>query len=295
MRDAIQDFLTHIEVQLGYSVNTLNAYRNDLSQLGDFAEVQNIDGWGAFDKDAVVDYLLELKSRYDSSATVARKMAATKRFFRFLAETSAIAEDPTVLLDSPKVKKRLPRTLPLEDVARLLAAPADGSGPKSLRDAAMLELLYATGMRVSELVALDLDDVNLASASVRCFGKGSKERIIPMHAAVDALGSYLEEGRVTYLKDRRERALFLNPRGGRLTRQGLWLIIKGYVEQAGITSRVTPHTLRHSFATHMLDGGAGLREVQRLLGHSNVATTQIYTQVSDERLRSAYDDAHPRA
>ncbi|MCB0217412.1 MAG: site-specific tyrosine recombinase XerD [Caldilineae bacterium] len=296
VHEQILDFLNHIEVQLGYSANTLTAYRNDLGQLASFASGSaGIDDWRDFDKDAVVNYLLDLKAREYSSATVARKMAATKRFFRFLAETSVIGDDPTVLLDSPKVKKRLPRTLSLEDVAALLAAPAAGQGPKAMRDAAMLELLYATGMRVSELVALNTDDLNLASASVRCFGKGSKERIIPMDPAVPPLRRYLEAGRVTYLKDREERALFLNPRGTRLTRQGLWLIIKGYVEEIGIRVEVTPHTLRHSFATHMLDGGAGLREVQRLLGHSNVSTTQIYTQVSGERLRDAYDDAHPRA
>jgi integrase/recombinase XerD len=295
VREQIDEFLTHIEVQLGYSHNTLTAYRNDLGQLLAFVESQALESWASADKDTVVNYMLHLKERAYSSATVARKMAATKRFFRYLAETGAIQADPTALMDSPKVKKRLPRSLSTEDVARLLAAPLAGSGPKALRDAAMLELLYATGMRVSELVALNLDDVNLASATVRCFGKGSKERIIPIYSrAVAAIRDYQDEGRVTYLKDRDERALFLNPRGSRLTRQGLWLIIKAYVEQAGVRSEVTPHTLRHSFATHLLDGGAGLREVQKLLGHSNVSTTQIYTHVSGERLRSAYDDAHPR-
>lgn len=296
MREQIDEFLTHIEVQLGYSKNTLTAYRNDLGQLLDFVDTQTLGSWAKADKDTVVNYMLHLKERAYSSATVARKMAATKRFFRYLAETGAIAADPTALMDSPKIKKRLPRALSTEDVALLLAAPLAGSGPKALRDAAMLELLYATGMRVSELVALNLDDVNLASATVRCFGKGSKERIIPIYPrAVEAIRDYQDEGRVTYLKDRDERALFLNPRGSRLTRQGLWLIIKAYVEQAGVRSEVTPHTLRHSFATHLLDGGAGLREVQRLLGHSNVSTTQIYTHVSGERLRSAYDESHPRS
>jgi integrase/recombinase XerD len=169
-------------------------------------------------------------------------------------------------------------------------------GAKALRDAALLEVLYATGMRVSELVSLDIDDVNLASATVRCFGKGGKERVIPMHPrAVEALSAYMTSGRVAYLREPTQRALFLNPRGTRLTRQGLWLIIKDYVRKAGIEADVTPHTLRHSFATHLLEGGAGLREVQKLLGHSNVSTTQIYTHVSDERLRKAYDQAHPRA
>ena len=297
MREHIDDFLTHIEVQLGYSKNTLTAYRNDLGQLADFVEKQpGIGSWSSVDKNVIVNFMLDLKAREYSAATVARKMAATKRFFRHLGSEGTIAEDPTALLDSPKVKKRLPRALSRSQIERLLAVPRKGEGPKPLRDAAMLELLYATGMRVSELVSLNTDDVNLASATVRCFGKGAKERIIPIYPqAVDALQAYLDAGRINYLKDRSERALFLNPRGSRLTRQGLWLIIKAYVEDAGIRSKVTPHTLRHSFATHLLDGGAGLREVQRLLGHSNVSTTQIYTHVSGKRLRDAYDDAHPRS
>jgi integrase/recombinase XerD len=181
-------------------------------------------------------------------------------------------------------------------VDKLLAAPGRTPGPKGLRDAALIELLYATGMRVSEIVSLNVDDVNLASASVRCFGKGGKERIIPIYGrAVAAVRTYIDDGRMAYLRDRQNKALFLNARGTRLTRQGLWLIIKDYVADAGIEAEVTPHTLRHSFATHLLDGGVGLREVQQLLGHSNVSTTQIYTHVSTARLRDAYDQAHPRA
>ena len=297
MRARIEEFLDHIRVELGYSANTLTAYRNDLRQFAEYLdEHASVDGWRQVDKDLIVRYVLHLKERQYSPATVARKVAAVKSFFHFLVAEGVITDDPTATLDAPRVKKRLPKTLAREDVDKLLAAPLEGEGPKALRDAALLQMLYATGMRVSELVALNIDDVNLASATARCFGKGSKERIIPMHQrAVEALREYLESGRVAYLKDSVEKALFLNPRGRRLTRQGLWLIIKDYVEKAGIESAVTPHTLRHSFATHLLDGGAGLREVQKLLGHSNVSTTQIYTHVSGERLRDAYDEAHPRA
>ncbi|MFN2114647.1 MAG: site-specific tyrosine recombinase XerD [Anaerolineae bacterium] len=297
MRARIEEFLDHIRVELGYSANTLTAYRNDLRQFAEYLdEHESVDGWRQVDKDLIVRYVLHLKERQYSPATVARKVAAVKSFFHFLVAEGVITDDPTATLDAPRVKKRLPKTLAREDVDKLLAAPLEGEGPKALRDAALLQMLYATGMRVSELVALNIDDVNLASATARCFGKGSKERIIPMHQrAVEALREYLESGRVAYLKDSVEKALFLNPRGRRLTRQGLWLIIKDYVEKAGIESAVTPHTLRHSFATHLLDGGAGLREVQKLLGHSNVSTTQIYTHVSGERLRDAYDEAHPRA
>jgi integrase/recombinase XerD len=244
----------------------------------------------------MVDYVMLLKDREYSSATVARKVASVKSLFHFLVAEGVVPDDPTATLDTPRVKKRLPRALSRSDVDKLLAAPREVEGPKGLRDTALLEVLYATGMRVSELVALNVDDVSLASGTVRCFGKGSKERIIPMYErAVEALRVYVDEGRLSYVRDPEEKALFLNPRGTRLTRQGLWLIIKAYVKKTGITAEVTPHTLRHSFATHLLDGGAGLREVQKLLGHSNVSTTQIYTHVSGERLRDAYDEAHPRA
>ncbi len=297
MDPRITEFLRHIEVERGYSPHTLSAYRNDLGQFDAFLGVQESEReWPKVDQDVVVSYVLSLKEREYSQATVARKLAAIKSFFHFLVAESVLADDPTAALDAPRVTKKLPRTLSRDDVERLLAAPLAGRGPKALRDAALLEVLYATGIRVSELVALNVEDVSLPSATMRCLGKGSKERIIPMYdRAVEVIRTYLEEGRVTYLKDRDERALFLNPRGSRLTRQGLWLIIKAYVEKSEISTRVTPHTLRHSFATHLLSGGANLREVQQLLGHANVSTTQIYTHVSKDRLRRTYDATHPRA
>lgn len=305
MRDTMNDFLRYLEVERGYSPNTLSAYRNDLSQFIAHLESrrppsgegdERSDDWSSVDKATIVDFMIALKEREYSSATVARKVAAVKSFFHFLLIERILADDPTATLDSPRVKKHLPQTLSPSDVDRLLEAPSIDEGPKGIRDTAMLEALYATGMRVSELVALDVDDVDLAASTIRCYGKGSKERIIPLYPrVVDALERYLETARDRYVKDRLERALFLNPRGRRLTRQGLWLIIKQYVENAGIEADVTPHTLRHSFATHLLDGGANLREVQKLLGHSKVSTTQIYTHLSNERLRSTYDGAHPRA
>jgi integrase/recombinase XerD len=297
MRDRVDDFLSHIEVERGYAENTLAAYRNDLGQFLDYLDgLGTVASWARVDTDVIIGYVLSLKEREYSSATVARKVAAIKSFFHFLLAEGDIRDDPTAALDAPRVKKRLPRALNREDIELLLARPRAVPGPKGLRDTALVEILYATGMRVSEVVALNTDDVNTASGSVRCFGKGGKERIIPMYdQAVASLRAYLDEGRVAFLRDPRDRALFLNARGTRLTRQGLWLIIKDYVETSGIEADVTPHTLRHSFATHLLDGGAGLREVQQLLGHSNVSTTQIYTHVSGSRLREAYDSAHPRA
>ncbi len=296
MQEYIDSFLDHLMVQLGYSQNTLAAYRNDLGQFAEHLTGAGRQRWAEVGESTIAGYLSQLRDKEYSSSTVARKTAAIKRFFRYLSGEGLVAQNPALLVGTPKVAKKIPRTLDPEEVDRLISVIRDGSGPKSLRDLAMIELLYATGMRVSELVSLNLDDVNLASRTVRCLGKGSKERIIPIYPrAALAVSAYLEDGRLNYLKDREERALFLNPRGGRLTRQGMWLIIKEYVELTGIQSTVTPHTLRHSFATHLLAEGAGLREVQRLLGHSNVSTTQIYTQVTDERLRQSYDAAHPRA
>jgi len=316
MQKKIEEFLTALEVEKGYSENTRVAYKNDLGQflhyllqvpegagasrpapLGKNQDVPRVKTWEEVKKDHLVAYILYLKSdREYTSSTVARKVAAIKSFFHFLVGEGFIKDDPTATLDSPRVKKYLPRAISQEDVEKLLEATATRDSPRALRDRAILELLYATGMRVSELVALNTGDVDLASASVRCFGKGGKERIIPVYErAVQAINTYLNKGRIHLLHRTEQKALFLNQRGERLTRQGLWLIVKGYVKEAGIGVPVTPHTLRHSFATHMLRGGADLRNVQELLGHANISTTQVYTQISNERLREVYDEAHPRA
>jgi integrase/recombinase XerD len=298
----IQGFLDYLVAERGSSDNTVAAYRNDLTQFYDFmTRPTQLDGnanWSNLTRDHLIDYILFLKDREYASATVARKVAATKSFCHFLLRTGVISEDPAEDLDSPHVKKQLPQTLSVGEVDRLLALPAEGGrSPKALRDTALLELLYATGMRVSEVAHLTLDDLDLESGTVRCVGKGTKERVMPLYPkAIESLRDYLENGRSALLGDnRQERTLFLNPRGEQLTRQGLWLIIKGYAREIELDDRVTPHTLRHSFATHMLDGGAGLREVQRLLGHANISTTQVYTHVSRDRLRQVYDEAHPRA
>ena len=298
----IQEFLDYLVAERGSSENTVAAYRNDLTQFYDFiTQPAQLDGnanWGSLTRDHLINYILFLKEREYASATVARKVAAMKSFCHFLLRTGVIFEDPAEDLDSPHVKKQLPQTLSTSEVDQLLALPAEaGRTPKALRDAALLELLYATGMRVSEIAHLTLDDLDLESGIVRCVGKGTKERVMPLYPRViESLRDYLENGRPTLLGDnRQERTLFLNPRGEQLTRQGLWLIIKGYARELHLEDRVTPHTLRHSFATHMLDGGAGLREVQRLLGHANISTTQVYTHVSRDRLRQVYDEAHPRA
>ncbi len=296
MREAIETFLRHLELEKGYSGNTLAAYRNDLEQFVQAMEEEGFSSWQQITQDVLVDYIMSLREREYASSTVARKIAALKSFFHFLASEEMISDDPTLNLDSPKVKKRLPVTLSYDEVERLLDAPK-GSSPKAIRDKALLELLYATGMRVTELVSLNLEDINLATPTVRVTqGKGGKQRIIPIHdRAAEALREYLAKARRLLLKSPDEHALFLNNRGERLTRQGLWLIIKQYVREAGIKTPVTPHTLRHSFATHLLNGKADLRHVQELLGHANISTTQIYTHISSERLREIYDESHPRA
>ena len=302
VRERVDNFLEHLSVEKGYSLNTLSAYKIDLTQFLDYLMALAEERrwvWAGVEKPDLVSYIRHLKEgRQYASSTVARKVAAIKSFFHFLWREGHISDDPTAALDSPRVEKRLPRVISFEEVKSLLAQPSKEGGVKGWRDRALLQLLYATGMRASEVVSLNLDDLNLASASVRCWGKGSKERIIPIHAqAVATLRDYVERGRREFLKPENagERALFLNQRGRRLTRQGLWLIVKGYVKEAGLSEGVTPHTLRHSFATHMLDGDADLINVQQLLGHASVSTTQIYTHVSSERLREVYDKSHPRA
>ncbi|MCP4167628.1 MAG: site-specific tyrosine recombinase XerD [Chloroflexi bacterium] len=300
MQEQVTAYLEYLEVERGYSQNTVSAYRNDLGQFQ--THLESLDpatrprGWGNVTRDHIVGYMLEMKEREYASSTVARKVAAVKSFFGYLVDEGYLRKNPANELESPKVEKHLPSAIAPDEIERLLAAP-EGDTPTAYRDRALLEMLYATGLRVSELVSLDVADVNLQAGTARCMGKGSKERVLPIydHALV-VVDAYITKGRLGLVHNNPEEpALFLNRRGQRLTRQGLWLIIKRYVEKVDIQGNVTPHTLRHSFATHMLRGGAGLREVQQMLGHANISTTQVYTQVTNEHLREVYDDSHPRA
>ncbi|NLX42058.1 MAG: site-specific tyrosine recombinase XerD [Chloroflexi bacterium] len=299
MNDQIEAFLTSLMEEKGYSSNTIVAYRNDLSQFDGYLQGLQLGAWDEVTPQHLVTYVDGLRHEHEyASATVARKVAAAKSFFRFLVNNGVLSQDPSEKLDSPKVRKYLPTSISEEEVERLLRAPTLNHSVRGLRDAALLELLYATGMRVSEIVALDVSDLDVQNGYVRCRGESShyREREIPIYRrAVEALQRYLEAGRKELVCDEQEPALFVNHRGNRLTRQGLWLIIKKYVSESGITAEVTPHTLRHSFATHLLNGGADVRQVQGLLGHANVSTTQVYRQISQERLREVYDEAHPRA
>jgi integrase/recombinase XerD len=225
-------------------------------------------------------------------------VAAIRSFFGFLAAEGILANNPTEGLASPRVGKMLPKAITPNEVDELLEQPCKRSTPEAKRDRAMLELLYATGMRVTELVSLEVSSVNVdgKNPSVRCTGKGAKERIIPIHEqANEALTEYLTEARPLVVRNKNEKALFVNRRGDRLTRQGFWLILKGYAKAANLRDDVTPHTLRHSFATHMLRGGMPLRHVQEMLGHANISTTQVYTHLASEHVREVYEKAHPRA
>ncbi|MBI4571258.1 MAG: site-specific tyrosine recombinase XerD [Chloroflexi bacterium] len=302
MDDRIGHFLHFLSSEKGASENTVAAYRNDLGQFHGFLSSISLNGiptdWRHVNTNAIVSFITDLKQRRYAEASVARKVAAMKSFFQFLQAEGAIPANPTESLESPRVGKTLPKPLTVQQVDELLEQPAKRRTPEALRDRAMLELLYATGLRVTELVSLDLDSISVdpRSPSVRCFGKGAKERSIPIHEqALRALVGYLNDGRSKLVKNRKERALFVNRRGERLTRQGFWLILKQYARQAGIQTVVTPHSLRHSFATHMLRGGAPLRSVQELLGHANISTTQVYTKIEDDHVRRVYEQAHPRA
>ncbi|MBN1862281.1 MAG: site-specific tyrosine recombinase XerD [Dehalococcoidales bacterium] len=300
MKAAIEGFLNYLTVEKGFSQNTVAAYRNDLSQLASFAAEAAakrgaIPSWAGLSRQGVLGYLLNLKERNYAATTMARKVAAMRSFLEFMKSEGNIKENPARDIASPKVGRALPKPISITQVRRLLDEPAKQARPEAKRDTAILHMLYASGMRVSELTSLNVNDVELKEGFVRCFGKGHKERIIPIAPrAVQAVTEYLREVRSRLVANREEAALFLNARGERLTRQGLWQILKEYakaVELAGIT----PHTLRHSFATHMLSGGADLRSVQELLGHANISTTQVYTHLTSDHIRRTYEQSHPRA
>ena len=296
MKQQIDTYLNHLAVERGFSGNTIMAYRNDLYSLLKDLESKNLSDWKSVTTDHLLKFVLLLQEKGYSETTRARKTAAVRSYFAFLVDDRLIENSPAAELSSPKIGRSLPTALSEEEVIRVLEAPMAVDTPESRRDKAMLELLYATGMRVTELVSLRVNDVNLSGGFVRCIGKGNKERLIPFHEqALDALAFYIEEGRDSFLNGNpKEPALFLNRRGEQLTRQGFWLILKEYARKAGITNPVTPHTLRHSFATHMLRGGASLRQVQEFLGHASIASTQIYTHLTDDHLREQFEEAHPR-
>lgn len=292
-------FLDHLRVERGLARNTLAAYRRDLALYGRYLdEVGITDPTEAEEED--VEFFVAWLGRQHSStgrpyarSSIARVVVAVRGLHRFLAREGRTAEDVAAAVETPRPDRTLPKALSVEQVERLLDA-VGGDGPLRLRDRALLELLYAAGLRISELVGLDVDDVDLVDRTVRVTGKGSKQRVVPFgEAAAGSIDAWFVRGRPGL--GPASHAAFVNRRGRRLTRQGAWKIVKAYAHRAGLDADVSPHTLRHSFATHLLDGGADVRAVQELLGHANVSTTQIYTQVSRRRLREVFDRAHPRA
>ncbi|HYF93464.1 MAG TPA: site-specific tyrosine recombinase XerD [Symbiobacteriaceae bacterium] len=295
MKKLIHEFINYLSVERGLAMNTLESYGRDLRQYSEFLETDDESALDSVSRTTIVNYLLYLQSQGKATATIARRLAALKAFYQFLVRENRIGSDPTANLESPKLEKRLPKVLSVTEVERLLAQP-DAGQAAGVRDRAMLELLYATGIRVSELVSLDVTDVNLEMGYIKCSGKGSKERIVPLGSlAIQSCRDYLGVARTRLVREREEQALFVNHHGHRLTRQGFWKIVKKYAEDAKIEKEITPHTLRHSFATHLLENGADLRSVQEMLGHADISTTQIYTQVTRGRIKEVYAKAHPRA
>lgn len=288
MQQGVREFLDFQSSERNLSANTLAAYRNDLLQFVEFLHLRlATDGaspdWTSITQGDILAFVLHLREKRYVPASVARKVAAIRSFFHFLRRAGAIVEDPSEHISSPKVDRAVPMSLSDEEARALLAQPRLSDAPEARRDVAMLELLYATGVRVTELVSLDLDDVNLASRDVRCVGRGGRERPIPItQVASDALDDYISNARLQLLRKPAETALFLNHRGERLTRQGFWLIVKGYAKQANIRTDISPHILRHSCATRMLAEGADLTSIQRILGHANIATTQVYAQLAGQ-------------
>jgi integrase/recombinase XerD len=301
LSDPIGRFLDYLAVERGLSRNTLDAYRRDLGRYRAFLDDRGTDDPTLAGEADIAAFVAHLSSSEYAPgkpyrpSSVARALAAVRSFHRFLVREGDTSDDPAEGVARPKVPRNLPRPLTVDEVAAMVAAPGD-DGPVALRDRAILETLYGAGLRISELVALDVDDVDVDEGSVRAVGKGSRDRIVPLgRYAVQALAAYLTRARPALAGPRSRGALFLNRRGGRLTRQGSTNIIKAWARRAGIRKRVTPHMLRHSFATHLLEGGADVRVVQELLGHANLATTQIYTLVTQDRLRDVYFTSHPRA
>jgi integrase/recombinase XerD len=294
---AISAFLNHVRVEKGLSGNTVAAYGRDIRKFEAFAKKQRLT-LKTVTRDDLVDFLASLYRQKLESRTVARHLVTLRNFFRFAQIQELIPEDPAVNLESPKIRRSLPDYLRLEEVERILAQP-DEKTPLGLRDRAMLEVLYSSGLRVSELTSLRVMDLDRAGGCVRCIGKGNKERIVPVgKKALALVDRYLREGRPRLLgkgQAANSPTLFLNRRGGRLSRVGVWKILSAYGRRAGLRMPLTPHVLRHSFATHLLEGGADLRSVQLMLGHSDISTTQIYTHVVEERLKQIYKAHHPRA
>ena len=293
MEKQITLFLEFLQNDKKLSDNTLQSYKRDIMQYHNYVDENSINYLKA-DENKIKEYLQYLQEIGKKSSTISRSLASIRSFYQFLIRTKLIKEDPTVNIQSPKIEKRVPSILTSKEIELLLDQPKDVD-LKGTRDKAMLEFAYATGMRVTEIISLDIDDVNLEEGYVVC-RFGSKQRNIPLGSlSLKALKEYIEESRPYLIRDENVKALFVNINGKRLTRQGFWKIVKFYKEQAHITKDITPHVLRHSFATHLLQNGADLKAIQMMLGHSDISSTQVYMQFQDEGIKNVYRKAHPRA
>ena len=293
MINAIQEFIQYLHSVKKMSHNTEISYERDLKKMAAWLKEQGIDSVNQVTGTSLNSYMLYLERENLAAATVSRSVAAVRAFFQYQVKESRIAEDPSSSLKPPKVEKKMPEVLTVEEVDLLLEQP-DERTPKGIRDKAMLELLYATGIRVSELIHLNLSDVNMKMGDITCT-EHERDRIVPFgNAAKRALERYLKETRGILMGAHKEKVLFLNCLGGPMSRQGFWKVLKSYVKQAGITADITPHTLRHSFAIHLLQNGADLKSVQEMLGHSDISTTQMYLNMGIYKIRDVYNKAHPR-
>jgi integrase/recombinase XerD len=294
MEALVERFVNFLEKDKRLSMNTLQSYRRDIEQYFTYLRGINLQNISNSNKTTVITYLLFLQKKGRATSTISRNLASIRSFYQYMTKNKLIDQDPTIELESPKVEKKLPQILSPEEVELLLEQP-QCVDMKGYRDKAMLELLYATGIRVSELIQLDEQDLNIDMAYIKC-NKGSRERMIPIGSiAIGALKEYLKKSRPLLIQRMDEKALFVNVNGGRLTRQGFWKIIKQYKNQAQISKDITPHTLRHSFAAHLLENGADLRSIQEMLGHSDISSTQIYAQIAKNRIKEVYKKTHPRA
>lgn len=291
----VKEYLYFLDVEKGLAKNTLESYGRDLKSFFCFLSNSNCTNPTNVSRTDIVSYLLHLQKNGKAVSTISRNLASIRSFYHFLIEEQVVKKDPCSDLESPRQEKKLPEILTISEVDLLLSQP-NQLEVTGIRDKAMLEVIYATGIRVSELVSLNKVDINIDSGYLRCRGKGNKERIVPLgKIAVKNLYYYLEKSRPKLVKIESEEAFFVNHHGKRLTRQGFWKIIKKYAELAKIKRKITPHTLRHSFATHLLENGADLRSVQEMLGHADISTTQIYTHITRKKLRGVYEKTHPRA
>lgn len=294
MEEFIDMFLNYLSVERGLSKNTIISYREDLDSYLGFIKNNHITVLSKTTKENISSYMQKQKDKGISPNSIARRLAAIKSFYRFLLRERILQNDPSSLIDAPKLWKKIPDTLSLNEVESLLNQP-NLKNKQGLRDKAILETLYATGMRVSEAANLKLEDVNLEIGFLKCVGKGNKERIIPLgQKAIASISKYLEKSRPALLGKKQSENIFISRLGEKISRQSLWKIIKKYAKEAGIKKPIKPHILRHSFATHMLERGADLRSVQEMLGHANISTTQIYTHINKDRLKSIHRMFHPR-